>query len=211
MRKYTLGDIRLLARTDELHGNLSGPATKKIYERAWKLFKQAEYERLAGAYRNMRRYFDKTRPRSSDIGERRKPKPQGKPGYLRIDTIHQGDLDGIKGIYHINAADEVTQFECVCSTERISERYLIPVLEILITQFPFVIFSRVLWTSPSERSSPYGTCGQPDGQHPCCPPPAHTLRPLAHRAHNKSINEFHIQKQVDESHDKHASHAPYPR
>nr|VFK49241.1 MAG: hypothetical protein BECKTC1821E_GA0114239_11672 [Candidatus Kentron sp. TC]VFK65287.1 MAG: hypothetical protein BECKTC1821F_GA0114240_11763 [Candidatus Kentron sp. TC] len=32
-RKYTDADIRLLARTDELHGRISGPATKKLCER----------------------------------------------------------------------------------------------------------------------------------------------------------------------------------
>lgn len=151
-RKYTDDDIRLLARTDELHGGLSGPATKKLCERAFEVFNQSEYERLAGlsvphlynlrrsmTYRRIRAHFDKTRPKASSIGERRKPDPQGKPGYLRVDTVHQGDLDGIKGVYHINAVDEVTQFESVCSVERISELYLIPVLEALLTQFPFVI------------------------------------------------------------------------
>lgn len=151
-RRYTREDIRLLARTDELHGKLSGPATKKLCERAFEVFKQAEYERLAGlsvahlynlrgssTYRNSRAYFDKTRPKAAPIGERRKPDPQGKPGYLRVDTVHQGDLNRIKGVYHINAVDEVTQFEIVHSVEKISEHYLIPTLEAMIAQFPFVI------------------------------------------------------------------------
>ena len=56
-----------------------------------------------------------------------------------MDTVHQGDLDGKKGVYHLNAVDEVTQFEIVCSVEKISERYLIPVLSALLEQFPFVI------------------------------------------------------------------------
>ena len=56
-----------------------------------------------------------------------------------MDTVHQGDLDGAKGLYHINAVDEVTQFEIVCAVEKISERYLIPILEQLLNQFPFVI------------------------------------------------------------------------
>jgi hypothetical protein len=47
----------------------------------------------------------------------------GKPGYIRIDTVHQGDLDGCKGVYHINAVDEVTQIEIVVSVEKISEQY----------------------------------------------------------------------------------------
>ena len=36
------------------------------------------------------------------IGERRRPQPFGQPGYLRVDSVHQGDLDGIKGLYHLN-------------------------------------------------------------------------------------------------------------
>jgi len=41
--KYTWEDIRLLAQFDELHGTLSGPATKKLCERAWQVFKQRQY------------------------------------------------------------------------------------------------------------------------------------------------------------------------
>ena len=153
-RLYTQEDIRLLAQTDELHGTLSGPATKKLCERAWMRFGQSEYHRLAGisvsylyvlrhssSYQNVRQHFEKTRPTGSRLGERRQPQPNGQPGYLRVDTVHQGDCDGVKGIYHINAVDEVTQFEIVCSVEKISERYLIPVLEDLLDQFPFLILA----------------------------------------------------------------------
>ena len=149
-RKYTDEDIRLLARTDELHGTLSGPTTKKLGERAWNVFDQQEYRQLAGIsvahlyhlrrsrpYRRVRHHFEKTRPQPSNIGERRKPQPEGKPGYIRVDTVHQGDLDGLKGVYHINAVDEMTQFEIVCAVEKISEHYLIPILEQLLKQFPF--------------------------------------------------------------------------
>ncbi len=149
-RYYTDEDIRLLARTDELHGTLSGPTTKKLCERAWKVFGQQEYQRLADIsvahlynlrrskpYRRLRHHFEKTRPKPSSIGERRKPHPEGRPGYIRVDTVHQGDLDGVKGVYHINAVDEVTQFEIVCAVEKISERYLIPILKQLLEQFPF--------------------------------------------------------------------------
>jgi hypothetical protein len=75
----------------------------------------------------------------SKIGERRKPNANGQPGFIRIDSVHQGDQDGIKGVYHINAVDEITQFEVVCTVEKISEHYLIPVLEQLLDTFPFVI------------------------------------------------------------------------
>jgi hypothetical protein len=70
------------------------------------------------------------------IGERRCPDPQGQPGYLRVDTVHQGDAPARKGVYHINAVDQVTQWEIVAATERISEAWLEPVLCALIRQFP---------------------------------------------------------------------------
>lgn len=153
-RKYTDADKRLLAELDELHGTLSGPATKKLCERAWRLFELSRYQQLAGIsvahlynlrrsriYQGSRRKFEKTRSKNSSIGERRKPQPDGQPGYIRVDTVHQGDQDGVKGLYHINAVDEVTQFDIVCAVEKISERYLIPVLEQLLDQFPFIIVS----------------------------------------------------------------------
>ncbi|MCL0093644.1 hypothetical protein M1O53_01435 [Dehalococcoidia bacterium] len=73
------------------------------------------------------RRFTKTRPAVSKIGERAKSEPEGQPGCIRIDTIHQGDINGRKGVYHINAVDEVTQWEIAASMERISEAYMVPV------------------------------------------------------------------------------------
>ena len=151
-RTYTDADVLLLAHTDTLHGTLSGPATKKLMERACKVFGERGYERLAtisvahlynlrkrGSYQRHRRVWTKTRPVSLPIGERRAPAPNNRPGYLRVDSVHQGDLDGVKGLYHINAVDCVTQYEGVAPCERISEAFLIPVLEELLASFPFVI------------------------------------------------------------------------
>lgn len=53
--------------------------------------------------------------------------------------MHQGDQDGCKGLYHINAVDEVTQWEIVAATPHISELWLLPVLEAMLAQFPFAI------------------------------------------------------------------------
>jgi hypothetical protein len=151
-RRYTREDVTLLAEVDALHGTLSGPATRKLCERAWRVFGDPRFERLAGisnghlynlrhsqTYQRRRGPFDKTHPVKVTIGERRKPRPEGRPGFLRVDSVHQGDLDGIKGLYHINLLDEVTQFQFVGSVERISERFLLPVLEALIAAFPFLI------------------------------------------------------------------------
>ena len=151
-RKYTLQDIRLLAAMDERHDTPCGPAVKKLCERAYEVFGQTQYAALTSVsvshlynlrkstpYTRQRRHFEKTRPQRSSIGERRRPRPHGQPGYIRIDTVHQGDLDKRKGVYHINAIDEVTQFEGVCTVEKISEHYLIPALQQLLEGFPFPV------------------------------------------------------------------------
>ncbi len=150
--KYTKDDALALVAIDELHGTLNGIATKKLCERALNIYQDQRYERLSSisvshlynlrnstTYKRQRTILDKTKPVKSNIGERRKPRPNGRPGYLRIDTVHQGDYNGQKGVYHINAVDEVTQFEIVCTVEKISERYLQPVLEYILDAFPFVI------------------------------------------------------------------------
>jgi transposase InsO family protein len=150
---YTTEDIHLLAEMDSLHDTPSGPAVKKLCERAWQRFNDQRYERLAGIsvahlynlrkrseYRKVRTVHEKTNPTKNMIGVRRKPDPQGRPGFIRIDTVHQGDQDGKKGLYHINAVDEVTQFEVVFTVERISEQFMIPALVALLETFPFLIF-----------------------------------------------------------------------
>jgi hypothetical protein len=131
---------------------LAGPATKRILEREFNEYGQAAYGRLSGisvaqiyrfrntvAYRKRNTSYQPTRPTVIPIGERRKPQPQGRPGFRRIDTVHQGDQDGRKGIYHINAVDEVTQWEIIGATAQISERWLIPLLETMLAQFPFTV------------------------------------------------------------------------
>ena len=151
-RKYTLSEVELLAKTDELHEWLSGPATKKIMGREYEVYGHSEFGnisrisvahlynlRRSNTYKNITRRFTKTKPAVSRIGERVKPDPKRQPGYIRIDTVHQGDLNGDKGIYHINAVDEVTQWEIVASVERISEAYLVSILESMLVQFPFII------------------------------------------------------------------------
>ena len=150
--RFTAADIELLAKVDEAHETLSGPATKKILEREFRQFHRAEYERLATIsaahiynlrkrrrYRECRASYTKTRAVPVAFGERRRPDPQGRPGYLRLDTVHQGDRDGIKGVYHINAVDEVTQWQVVGAVQAITQTHLEPVLQAILEQFPFPI------------------------------------------------------------------------
>lgn len=148
--RYTAPDIRLLAAMDERHNQPSGPVLKKLCERAYQQFGQTEYQQLAQisvshlynlrrskTYQRRRCVLSKTRPKTAPIGIRRKPCPNNQPGYIRIDSVHQGDQDKRKGIYHINAVDQVTQFEVIVTVERISERFMAPALEQLLETFPF--------------------------------------------------------------------------
>ena len=152
VRRFTEADVALLAETDRLHNTLSGPATVHLMRRALERYGDTRYVRLATisashlynlrrrrGYVERRRVFSKTRPVGIPIGERRAPAPDGRPGFIRIDSVHQGDQDGVKGVYHINAVDCVTQWELVATCEKISEAYLLPVIETLLAGFPFRI------------------------------------------------------------------------
>lgn len=151
-QRFTGADLELLATVDEAHENLSGPATRRILEREYRLYGKREFARLSTIsvshlynlrqrprYRQRRLSYTRTRPTAVAIGERRCPDPRGQPGYLRVDTVHQGDAPAGQGIYHINAVDQVTQWEIVSATKRISEAWLEPVLEAMLRQFPFRI------------------------------------------------------------------------
>ena len=92
---------------------MSGPATQKILYREFYDYGDERYQRLSTisaphiynlrksrVYRERRGSLPEDRPVQVSIGERRRPDPQGRPGYLRIDTVHQGDLDGPRGVPH---------------------------------------------------------------------------------------------------------------
>ena len=149
-RRYTPDDIARLAAVDAAHEGLSGPAVRRILEREFEVYDKADYQRLASisashiynlrrtrAYREHHVHHTKTRAAAVSIGERRKPDPRGRPGYLRVDTVHQGDTETSKGLYHINAVDTVTQWQVVGCCETIAEAHLKPVLEAMLHQFPF--------------------------------------------------------------------------
>ena len=138
-RHYTVSRRGAAGRRRRGARALSGPATRHILKREFEVYGKAEFERLArlsnGHLYNLRRspryglrHYEKTRPTAVQIGERKKPMPNGQPGFLRIDTVHQGDGPEGKGIYHINAVDELTQWEVVLATPRISEAWLMPLL-----------------------------------------------------------------------------------
>lgn len=151
---YTTDDVARLVETDNAHGRLSGKATKQLFRRAHDLFHDERFVRLKDIsvshlynlrgrrqYRSQATTWTHTRPTMVPIGERRKPYPAGKPGFIRVDSVHQGDHDQEKGVYHINLVDEVTQWEMVGCVEGISEMFLAPLLKALLDQFPFQVLS----------------------------------------------------------------------
>jgi hypothetical protein len=151
-RRYSAEDIALLAATDAAHEGLSGPSLRRILWREFHVYGKNEYLRLAAisashiynlrrsaAYRRHHLHLHKTRARAVSIAERRRPDPRGQPGYLRVDTVHQGDTATHRGPYHLNAVDTVTQWQVVGCCSTISEADLLPVLEAMLHQFPFRI------------------------------------------------------------------------
>jgi hypothetical protein len=150
--KYTPSDIKLLVEMDKANEDVCGPAIAHLLQRAFRDYGDVRYERLAtlsvshlynlrksAGYQAQRVSFTKTHPVCNAIGVRKAPRPNGRAGYVRIDTVHQGDLDGVKGAYHITCVDAVCQWQVEACVQGISEAFLLPVLEWVIAQFPFVI------------------------------------------------------------------------
>ena len=150
--KYTRADIILLAHVDQVYQRLSGPATRRILQCEFQVYGRKEFQQLAelsvghlynlrkrAVYRSHSLQLDKTRPTPAAIGERRQPQPRGRPGYLRIGTVHSPEQEGEKGAYTINVVGELTQWQAVGCVQRINENHLIPLLKGLLEQFPFIV------------------------------------------------------------------------
>lgn len=151
--KYTSDDEELLAETDNLHRRINGAATVKIceamFERGDERYKSLAKISVSHLYRLRKRSRyrervlrqEKTKAVQRAIGERRKPEPKGKPGFIRVDSVHQGDKDKEKGVYHINLVDEVLQWEVIISVCGISEHFLLPALKQALSLFPFKLMN----------------------------------------------------------------------
>lgn len=149
---YTKEDARLLAEADNAYQRMSGDSMRKIFRDEFGLYGKKEYERLAkishghfyrlrdsDTYKETALTVGRTISVNRAIGIRKKPDPQGKPGYIRADTVHQGDFEGVKGVYHVNLVDEVTQWEILFCVESITEDSMAYVLEQALKLFPFKI------------------------------------------------------------------------
>ncbi len=156
---YGPAEILLLAETDNLHQRMNAHATKQILMAEYEIFGDERFKRLKDIsvshiynlrvkriYTSHSTTFTITDPVSTPIGIRRRPDNMGIPGYLRVDTVHQGDRKLAlgkyeKGIYHLNLVDEVTQWEMVFCVETISELHLKPIFEQLQQMFPFTVIN----------------------------------------------------------------------
>lgn len=149
---YTGEDIELLAEVAEAYDYQNGKALKNVCREMYTVHGDQRFERLGSisvsrlydlkkteTFKGKALHYTKTRPVSVAIGERKKPYPQGIPGFLRVDSVHQGDKEKEKGVYHINLVDEVVQWEIQVCVEGISEEFLIPTLEEALEAFPFII------------------------------------------------------------------------
>ncbi|MBC8720616.1 transposase family protein [Paraburkholderia sp. 31.1] len=153
-RRYTEADLDALAEVEREYGRLSGPATVAVLRRMYQLYDDERFVRLqqlssshlynlrrSASYRARHTVRTKTRsdPKGAAIAMRRAPTPENRPGFIRIDSVHQGNFRSDRGLYHINAVDCVTQWEVVASVQTLAREHMLPVLRDMIDQFPFQI------------------------------------------------------------------------
>ena len=148
---YRQSDIELLAEADNLHQRINGAATIAImreeHARGDRRYERLQHISVSHLYRlrGTKRYrlrtttHEKTQSVQRPIGERKKPEPNGTPGFLRTDSVHQGDCNGKKGVYHINNVDEVTQWQVPVAVENLQETCVEPALDEAFPLFPFVV------------------------------------------------------------------------
>lgn len=99
-RKYTALDIALLVEMDKAHENACGPATVHLFKRAFNEYGDSRYERLtnlssshlynlrkSAGYQTQRLRFTRTNPVANSIGVRKAPRPDGRAGFVRIDSV----------------------------------------------------------------------------------------------------------------------------
>ena len=145
-RIYSSFDIKLLEKTDELHSRLSEKAVKEILRRENEVFGKGEYQTINkishSHITNLRKHsiyksswVNHTKARQIPIGITMPPENYGKPGSIKVDTVHQRD------VYHINSVDEIVQWEILVCVPQICEDCMLPALEDMINQYPFVIFN----------------------------------------------------------------------
>jgi transposase InsO family protein len=125
-KKYTTEDIALIAEFDNYTRRSNANALIHNF-------------RKTNLYRNCSQTFTRTNSVQNTIGVRTKPRPNGQPGFLRVDSVHGGDKNGKKGMYYVNFVDEVLQWEIVISVATITQTDLETLYREVLESFPFKI------------------------------------------------------------------------
>ncbi len=113
--------MTLLAEVDRAVGTLSGAVTVCMLRRQCDVFADPRFARLGSisvarlynlrncaGYRRPHVVLQDLRRQGRPIGVRWAPLPEGSLGCTRIYSVHQGDLNRVNGLYHINAVDCAT-------------------------------------------------------------------------------------------------------
>ena len=155
-KKYSSDDIRLLAHTMELHSYPNGAVVKQILKREAEKYGQEKYKRLSeisvSHIYNLRKtdifrwsvtYYQGTKKsnKAVGIGQREKPQPTGRPGFIRVDSVEQGSTRAGGGVYHVDTVDEETQFQVVGSLPSLKKEHMVPLLLKIIKKYPFMIIN----------------------------------------------------------------------
>ncbi len=151
-RRYTPLDLALLVQVDMAYNNVCGATTVAVLKRQFEVYGDERFANLSNLsashlynlrasrpYKAQRLEVVKTRAVQVPIGVRKAPAPNGRAGFIRVDTVHQGDEDRVKGVYHITCVDSVTQWSVTTCVQGISEAFLLEPLEQAMAQFPFEI------------------------------------------------------------------------
>ena len=151
-RRYTDTDIELLAAVDVLHATPAVPVALKLHARAYHLFGDLRFERLAGisgghlynlrrspVYRSYRAAkITPTRPVLTAVTRGHwKPQPFEQPGHLRVVSLRP--KVGLEGLHCLAFVDEVTQFRFVSTVDRLDKGGLRQALGGLPRAFPFTV------------------------------------------------------------------------
>jgi hypothetical protein len=153
-RRYTDDDLDALAEVEREYGRFFGPATVVVLRRMRQLYGDERFERLqplspshlynlaplSGVPASSHGpHQDSQRSQGQHYRSATRTCPESRPGFIRIDSVHQGNYRGHRGGYHINAVDCVTQWEVVATVPILAREHMLPVLRAMLEQFPFLI------------------------------------------------------------------------
>ena len=111
-RPHAASDVELLAEMNRAHEHVCGPANAYLLQYAHTVSGDPRYERLADLslshkynprkradYQARRVIFVETSEVGHPIGLRKAASPNGRADFVRINTVHQGNLGDVKSVH----------------------------------------------------------------------------------------------------------------